>query len=315
MKQQFHQSANGWVGALSGGQIPLIVLCESGGSCRTQAAGLVRKLLQITNRRNGTHFFMGIGEAYDTFEQLKQSYHEALLASADVTLPNRHCFFPDLPQKRLDHKSILLEIERDILEQARKGSWPIVQQRFEQLIVYFESEQKNVVESQQLILEMLMLIVRMLDSLGIEVEKPLLSFHIGNIQQLRAEITVILDKIAQQVQEIRSGVNPDVFTKMRQYIMENAHHDISLESIAAHVELSPYYVSKLFKEQFGMNYIDFLTDCRIEKAKQLMDDPHKSLKEITFDVGYKDPNYFSRVFKKISGLSPSEYRKDLLGKS
>jgi two-component system response regulator YesN len=70
----------------------------------------------------------------------------------------------------------------------------------------------------------------------------------------------------------------------------------------------------MFKDQLGVNYIDFLTECRIEKAKKLMGDPEKSLKEITFEVGYHDPNYFSKVFKKMCEASPTEYRKTLLGK-
>ncbi|MGM0973859.1 MAG: helix-turn-helix domain-containing protein [Bacillota bacterium] len=78
--------------------------------------------------------------------------------------------------------------------------------------------------------------------------------------------------------------------------------------------LSPIYISKMFKEKLGVNYIDFLTECRIEKAKKLMADSGKSLKEITFEVGYHEPNYFSKVFKKMCGQSPTEFRKALLGK-
>jgi two-component system, response regulator YesN len=70
----------------------------------------------------------------------------------------------------------------------------------------------------------------------------------------------------------------------------------------------------MFKEKLGINYIDFLTECRIEKAKKLMADPEKSLKEITFEVGYHEPNYFSKVFKKMVTLSPTEYRRTVLGK-
>ncbi|WP_066320990.1 response regulator [Bacillus sp. FJAT-29814] len=97
--------------------------------------------------------------------------------------------------------------------------------------------------------------------------------------------------------------------KLKQFIMENYHKDITLETVAEHVNLSPYYVSKLFKEKSGTNFIDFLTECRIENAKRLMGDPSKSLKEIAIDVGFHDPSYFSRVFKRSQGISPTDYRK------
>ncbi|MFP3471025.1 helix-turn-helix transcriptional regulator, partial [Micrococcus sp. SIMBA_144] len=85
-----------------------------------------------------------------------------------------------------------------------------------------------------------------------------------------------------------------------------------LEEAAEHVELSPYYVSKLFKDKSGMTFIDYVTEVRIGEAKREMLDASKSLKEICFNVGYKDPNYCSRVFKRKAGLSPSQYREKLL---
>ncbi|WP_328285162.1 response regulator transcription factor [Bacillus sp. 1NLA3E] len=98
--------------------------------------------------------------------------------------------------------------------------------------------------------------------------------------------------------------------KAKEYIEEHYQEALSLEGVAENIKLSPYYFSKLFKEHFGLNFIDFLTEIRIDHAKRHMLDPEKSLKEICFEVGYKDPNYFSRVFKKYAGLSPSDYRKN-----
>ena len=64
------------------------------------------------------------------------------------------------------------------------------------------------------------------------------------------------------------------------------------------MNLSPNYFSNLFKEEFGETFIEFLTKTRMENAKELIGENTYSLKEISFMVGYKDPNYFSRVFKR-----------------
>lgn len=63
-----------------------------------------------------------------------------------------------------------------------------------------------------------------------------------------------------------------------------------------------------------MNYIDFLTKCRIDRAKQLLEDNAVSIKSIAGDVGYHDANYFSKVFKKVTGHTPKTYRQQLIHK-
>ncbi|MNJ47324.1 HTH-type transcriptional regulator YesS [compost metagenome] len=84
-----------------------------------------------------------------------------------------------------------------------------------------------------------------------------------------------------------------------------------MEQSAEYVNLSPYYFSKLFKMHTGENFIDYVTRLRIDEAKKLIVERRLSLKEICFEVGYKDPNYFSRVFKKMTGITPSEYRQQI----
>ena len=87
--------------------------------------------------------------------------------------------------------------------------------------------------------------------------------------------------------------------------------DISLDSVAQAVSISPYYFSKLFKEETGTNFSDYLTELRINRAKQLLDeDPDRNIKEISIESGYSNPNYFSRIFKKWTGSTPTERRQE-----
>ena len=98
------------------------------------------------------------------------------------------------------------------------------------------------------------------------------------------------------------------------FIYENYQEDISLVQIASYVNLNPFYFSKMFKKRTGENFSDFVMKIRIEHAKQLMQNESLNLKEISYEVGYKDPNYFSRVFKKYTNESPKIYRQKLLSK-
>ncbi len=72
--------------------------------------------------------------------------------------------------------------------------------------------------------------------------------------------------------------------------------------------LSSFYFSKIFKQYRGVTFIDYLTSFRVSRAKELLKDLRWSIKEISCKVGYPDSNYFTRVFKRLEGLTPTEYR-------
>jgi YesN/AraC family two-component response regulator len=82
---------------------------------------------------------------------------------------------------------------------------------------------------------------------------------------------------------------------------------INLESVADRVALSPHRLSRLFVEETGRGFSDYLIDYRIQKAKELLATGQVAVKEVSFSVGYQDPNYFSRLFKKATGKTPSEF--------
>jgi len=112
----------------------------------------------------------------------------------------------------------------------------------------------------------------------------------------------------QRIRDERERRTLSAMDRAKQYIEERFTSEISLEEAANHVHLHPHYFSKLFKQQTGESFTDFVTRLRIEKAKALIVSGELSLKEICFEVGYKDPNYFSRVFKKVTGFTPTEFR-------
>lgn len=114
-----------------------------------------------------------------------------------------------------------------------------------------------------------------------------------------------------RIREEREQMTWTVLDRAMSYIHDKLQEDISLEDVAEHVHLNPHYFSKVFKQQTGETFIDYLTRLRIERAKELIGEGHLSLKEVCYLVGYNDPNYFSRVFKKVTGLTPTEYRSGI----
>ncbi|QIB26953.1 response regulator transcription factor [Caloranaerobacter azorensis] len=120
---------------------------------------------------------------------------------------------------------------------------------------------------------------------------------------------IVIDELNKYFVEINNQTH-EIIEKAKEYIYKNYNKDIKLEDVAEKVSVSPYYFSKLFKKEMGKNFIDFLTELRIEEAKKKLDEG-MSIKAVSRCIGYSDPNYFSRVFKKITGMSPNSYKKIL----
>ena len=120
--------------------------------------------------------------------------------------------------------------------------------------------------------------------------------------QLRAEASENLEKPS--VQEFPEE-QPE---KIRAYIVQHYMEDISVMEIAGYFGYSEAYFCKLFKQYFGHSFVSYLTEYRMQRAEELMRTSTISIKEIGKMVGYPDPNYFTKVFRRVRGISPSVFR-------
>lgn len=103
-----------------------------------------------------------------------------------------------------------------------------------------------------------------------------------------------------------------VVETIRTYIEENYTRDISLQDVAGALHYSDAYFSKIFKQCFGRNFTVYLAEYRVDEAKKLLTDISVNIKDVGVRLGFHDANYFSRVFKRVTGETPSEYRERAL---
>jgi len=96
---------------------------------------------------------------------------------------------------------------------------------------------------------------------------------------------------------------------VKAYIEKNFQLELSLNDLANYVYVSPYHLSRVFKEEIGMSPIQYLIKCRIDEAKRLLVTTDLSVREIAMQVGYANANYFNLLFSKMTGDSPGKYRK------
>lgn len=127
-------------------------------------------------------------------------------------------------------------------------------------------------------------------------------------------------EILPEKQEKKKGIQPEsgnirmsaVAENIRQYISMHYKEDISLQSVAEEMNYSDAYFCKIFKQCFDKSFIVYLTEFRMEQAKQLLADVRINVKDISTNVGYRDSNYFAKVFKRAVGSTPTEYRMEVL---
>ncbi|MCR5716919.1 MAG: response regulator [Lachnospiraceae bacterium] len=124
---------------------------------------------------------------------------------------------------------------------------------------------------------------------------------------LHRELRARTDEFLQLLQEHSAGSS--MIYAIREFIHANYMNDsLSVKSISDHVKRSAPYVCTLFKNETGQTLNQYITEYRVEKARLLLDDPRYKISDVAEKVGYLDVNYFGKIFKKVVGLSPTEYR-------
>lgn len=123
------------------------------------------------------------------------------------------------------------------------------------------------------------------------------------------EQTETEDEAEDAPEESENSQTALVMAHVRRYLEDNYMFDLSLDSVGEILHISPAYLSAQFKKYQKMNFLDCLTELRINAAKELLADPFRSSAEVASMVGYEDASYFARAFKKRTGMTPTQYRR------
>jgi two-component system response regulator YesN len=117
------------------------------------------------------------------------------------------------------------------------------------------------------------------------------------------------EKLLLLASEKRTGNFPPPLVKALGFIREQYTEGIQLGDVAEKALVSAAHLSRLFTEHLKTTFVDYLTELRINEAEKLLADSSMTVKDVAYAVGYQDPNYFSRIFKRITGRLPTERQK------
>lgn len=302
-----------FVGPVMGYHIPVLIPFneeDQGTSIQSRVTHTARQILkELEQNASKTRYRIGIGPPVEHVNQFAESYQKALLALEETTENVRYLYYhPSILMTRTETR--LDDSERSLIEAIRTGNVKafehVFQEYFKELSAAFKHSLDEIVSHLE---ELRIVLNRYLKELQSDLLLPEQAFQSQTSVQLRERARSSLFTLTQHIQNWQMEKAGGVIYKAKDWMDQHYCEEVTLDEVAAKVQLSPFYLSKLFKENFGQTFIDYLTQKRIKLAKDLLISTEKTFKEICFEVGYHDPNYFSRVFKKITGLTPSEFKK------
>lgn len=310
--KQFAKAGLGCLaGPLIGHQLALFIPLppgRTGYSQRVSSLDWGERLCSLAEQRFGLSISIGIGSIREGWEGLSRSYREAVRVCAghNDSISVRH--YDDIVQSS-GQTAVSLDEEKRLLDALLQRSRQEAIERFGTLYACFEQggEQPLPVVRGEVTGLLLFLSRGVQTGAGAEILADLNAAEDPGSLRLSAEswLERLIHGLEQEQEHNRSHVHQRALL----YISQKYKEDISMEQTAEYCNLSPHYFSKLFRQHAGETFIDYVTRLRINEAKRLIAEDLMNLKEICYEVGYKDPNYFSRVFKKAAGMTPSEFRQ------
>ncbi len=272
-----------------------------------------RTLAAELENRLSAKFRIGIGRVR-RMEDLQLSYREAVRALNDTPNPVTH--IEDLQQSGVYGEEFPDETERRLFRFLEAGDTPAM---LTELNIFFDWMIEHYPEDHDNICLKVLEYIIWAEKIAFESGTINYSFSdrsnylqtacsFTDYEALRQWFSDKMVCICDTIRDYQESQSNSVVKNAKAYIQEHYSHDISLDDVSRAVNISPYYFSKIFKDESGENFIEYLTRVRIEKAKELLQKSEPSIKEISSLCGYSDPNYFSRLFKKQTDMTPREYR-------
>lgn len=281
---------------------------------RIQAIETARGVLTTLEEKTGLKYRAGIGRTCP-FADMRTSYQEASMALQNSLARVSHV--DDLGKNGLYEDDYPIDVEKEMIARLEKGDVDGMRSCGTRFFGWMVRKDPDDLNSMRLkCLELVMRAETAAFNNGsvnyaYSYRKDYLT-QIGALTDASRIQEWFLDKMTDAASDIRDSSeqqSESIVERARKYIQSNYTMDISLDDVSREVNVSPYYFSKLFKEEVGENFIDYLTGLRIGHAKEALKDLSLSVKEIAVMSGYADPNYFSRIFKKQTGMTPREYRE------
>ena len=307
------------VGSIMSNKIAVFVPCDEHFEDYNERIELINRARELVRElRKGTDisFRIGIG-AIRPIKDLSESYQEALKALVATTGSVAHV--DDLPIGCEYEDNYPIDLEKSMFDRIERGD---ADKALEASDSYFEWMRETQSSSVMAVKLKILEFVLRAETLAYQSGGQTYRFNardeylpqiieMSDFDQMKSWFLNKISEACKNILSKKEERSNSIIEQAKIHIRENFAKDISLDDVSRTVNISPYYFSKIFKEETGVNFIEYLTNVRIENAKRLMKETDMKGYDIAYECGFSDPHYFSYIFKKNTGLSPREYKLGL----
>lgn len=317
---EFQRGVEGWA---------FLLMADNEEQMSERVKELSKDLEEIMKNYSTIAYFGGIGQPVARLRELEESFREAerALAARFTMELNRIISVEDIRMAQnvdtLDDIEIMsfgeIEKTRTMLEKfLNNGAEDEIDEFVDVYINELPEENlKSVLMRQYIIMDAYIVMMSFCEKIeGIEGEMQAQSEELKNsmktiqtLEEIKNYIRMLLKKIIGVRDTISGRCYSDIIEIAKDQIRKTYMSDeISLNTIAAEVGMSPSYFSSIFSKEMGKTFVEYLTEIRMDRAKELLMCSSMKTSEIGYEVGYKDPHYFSYIFKKTQNCTPKEFR-------
>ncbi len=279
-------------------------------------------LIKTGRQELGFCMTIGIGNKYKNLTDVHVSYREACSAVLLDRVYGREIvyIFNDLNfGNKVYSKQLHILGDTKLYDDLKIGAFQEIKMDIVDIITQIKSSKLELDAINTIIYNIVLLSCKTVNELGYDIFEIMgedFNLHfdvkeINNLVQLEEWLLSFFYKVNEFINQKRSNRNENLLSKVKDYVDRNYSENITLTSIAKNFGISSGYLSVLFNDHIGQNFIDYLTNLRIQNAKNLLKSTDLKIYEIADKVGYRDAYYFSTAFKKIVGINPTDYREKL----
>lgn len=312
----FQRGVEGWA---------FLLTAQDEKSMEESAKILYQNLKQAMKNYTQLEYFGGIGSTVPRIRSLKQSFREAdrAFAARFVEEANQIISQKEFEKSQMEEGLKMQGVVQ--IGKSREMLQKFLSNRTREEVKAFSDayisriEEENIRSTmvrQYVVIDVCIVILSFCERISSanrlqeeaeELQKMMQKIH--SLSEIKKYVVRLLNE-AIELRDAESGRRYSDLIAAAKKEIENHYmtEEISLNTVAISVGMSPSYFSSIFSKEAGKTFVEYLTEVRIEKAKEFLMCSSMKTSEIGYEVGYKDPHYFSYIFKKVQGCSPKEYR-------